>query len=175
MKKYVLTLFAIILLTGTSCEEKIDIEKEKEAIKAVIEEETNAFLNRDFDRFAATYVQDETNIRLSANKSGYNYYVGWEEIGSLFKEYFENNPDPSTDTYEKTNYKVKVYRKSAWVINDETVYDSDGENSLKMIAVRFLEKYNGEWKIVYLSVVSTTSYEEVIEEVEEEPETEETE
>ena len=161
MKMNFIALFTIIFFAGTSCQEKIDIEKEKEAIIAVIETETDAFLSKDFERLAATYVQDETNIRLSANKSGYNFYVGWEELGSLFKEYIENNPDPSKDTYEKTNYKIKVYMKSAWVINDETVYDSDGEIRMMMIEVRFLEKVNGEWRIVYLSVVDTISYDKV--------------
>ena len=73
MKKYLWTLFAIILLAGTSCQEKIDIEKEKAAIIAVIEEETNAFRDRDFDRFAATYVQDKTFIRLNASKDDYDF------------------------------------------------------------------------------------------------------
>ena len=41
------------------------------------------------------------------------------------------------------------------------------------IDVRFLEKINGEWKIVYLSTVNTTSYDEEVEESEEEPETKE--
>ena len=91
MKKYVLTLFAIILLAGTSCQEKIDIEKEKEAIIAVIEEETNAFLDNDFDRLSNTFVQDETNIRLMAEKSSYTYNLGWENVSSYYKEFLEQD------------------------------------------------------------------------------------
>lgn len=175
MKKYVLTLFALILLAGTSCQEKIDIEKEKEAIKIVLEEETNAALDSDFDRLAATYVQDETNVRLSASKSDYLYVVGWEELGSGFKEYFENNPEPGTGKFENTNYKIKVYKESAWAIYDQVMYNSEGEVTWENIGVRFLEKVDGEWKIVYLSFVNTTSYEEEIEEGEGESETEDTE
>ncbi|MBA7516811.1 hypothetical protein ES705_08860 [subsurface metagenome] len=158
MKKYVLTLFALILLAGTSCQEKIDIEKEKEAIKAVIEEETNAAYASDFDRFAATYVQDETNIDLRAGKSGYSYDVGWEEIGSAFKEYFENNPEPVKNNEVKTNYKIKVYKDCAWAVFDNEGYNNEGEFTGKSIGVNFLEKVNGEWKIVYLSRVGITSY-----------------
>ena len=177
MKRIIFSTLTLLLITGSSlCKEKIDIEKEKAAIIAVIEEETNAFRDKDFDRFAATYVQDETNIRLSARKSGYIYVVGWEELGSGFKEYIENNPEPSTtDKAEKINYKIKVYKESAWAVNDEVRYDGEGEVSSKLIAVRFLEKVNGEWKIVYLSFVSATSYEEEIEKGEAEPESEETE
>ena len=52
---------AFILLAGTttSCQEKIDIEKEKEAIKAVIEKESNSHLARDNDRHNECFVQDE--------------------------------------------------------------------------------------------------------------------
>lgn len=175
MKKYLFPLVILTTLFITSCEEKINIEKEEKAIKAVLEAETDAFLNRDFDRLASYYIQDESNVRLSASKTGYSYYADWEEIGALFKEYFENNPGPSSDKYVKTNYRIKVYKESAWTINDETVYNSEGEISTKMIGVRFLEKVNGEWKIAYLGVVNTTSYEEDDTEVEGEPETEDTE
>jgi hypothetical protein len=160
MKKYELTLFALILLAGTSCHEKIDIEKEKKAIIAVIEEETNAALARDYDRFAANHVLDETNIRLGISKSGYNFYTGWEEIGSYFKEYFKNNPEPDTRKYEKINHKIKVYKDSAWDVHNELVYDSKGEVVQREIGVRFLEKVNGKWKIVYLSYLDIKSYEE---------------
>ena len=183
MKKYGLTLFALILLAGTSCQEKVDIEKEKEAIKTVLEEETNAARDSDFDRLAATWVQDETSIWLGTGKSGYTYGVGWKKIGSDFKEYFENNPEPGTGKFENTNYRIKVYKESAWAIYDQVMYNSEGEVTWENIGVRFLEKVDGEWKIVYLSFVNTTSYEEEIEEGEEEaeaetetePETEETE
>ena len=182
MKKYFFVLFALILLAGTSCQEKIDIEKEKAAIIAVIEEETNAYLARDLDRLVATWVQDETNIRLSAGKSGYGYWIGWEELSSAFKEAIDNNPEPDGSKEVKTNYKIKVYPESAWAVFDNEVLNSEGELTNKSIHVEFLEKVNGEWKIVYFSMVNTSSYEdevenetEEIEEGEEEPETEESE
>jgi len=185
MKKNVLPLLAFILLAGISCQETVDIEKEKEAIKTVIKEETAAFCARDFDRMAATYVQDETNTRMGASKSGYAYYSGWEEIGSGFKEFFENNPDTCAGKYEKSNFVIKVYNKSAWSINDETVYDSEGQVTWTNKSLKILEKVDGEWKIVHMSIINTSSYEEEPEEEagegeeevaeEEETETEDTE
>jgi len=182
MKKYLLTLFALILLAGNSCQEKIDIEKEKVAIIAVIEEETDGYLARDLDRLAETWVQDETAVRLTAGKSGYGYVVGWQEMNSNYKEYFEGDPEPANFTEVKTNYKIKVYPESAWAVYDNEVYNSEGELTNKSIHVEFLEKVNGEWKIVYFSMVNTTSYEDEVEndteEIEEgdvEPETEDTE
>ena len=164
MKKIIYSILALLLITGcSSCEEKIDIEKEKRAIKAVIKEETVSFVARDYDRLVANYVQDESNIRLTASKSGYKYYVGWEELSSRFKKYFENNTEPGIWKQTRTNYKIKVYKESAWAVFENEGYHSAGrftELTGKGIDVRFLEKVNGEWKIVYLSHVYTASYED---------------
>ena len=143
MKKYVFTLFAIILLGGTSCQEKIDIEKEKAAIIAVIEEETKAFFDSDIDRLGALHVQDETNIRLTATKSGYTYEVGWEKVSSFFVDYFENIAEPG-DFYEvKSNYKIRVYKESAWAVFDNDYFNGEGELLSTSIHSQFLEKEIG--------------------------------
>jgi hypothetical protein len=62
MKKTLQILLVIIFFAGISCQDKMDIEKEKEAIKAVIEEETRAYLDQDFERLAKTHLQDETSF-----------------------------------------------------------------------------------------------------------------
>jgi len=182
MKKIIYSILALLLIAcGSSCQKTIDIEKEKEAIKAVIEEETNAFMDNDYDRFSATYVQDKTFIRLNASKAdydyivgwGYNYIVGWKGLGIVFSEGFKGNPDTLLYKFKNSNYKIKVYPESAWAVYDENWYDREGVLVELNIDVRFLEKINGEWKIVYLSTVNTTSYDEEVEESEEEPETKE--
>ena len=92
--------------------------EEKEDIIAVIEEETDAFIHRDYERWANTYVQDETTIRLSAGSNGYNFVNGWDDLNSSFKEAFEDSPNLQVKAV-KTNYKIKVYGNAAWVICDE--------------------------------------------------------
>ncbi|MFC2114924.1 nuclear transport factor 2 family protein [Bacteroidota bacterium] len=167
MKNITYSILTLVFFAGIiSCQKKIDIEKEKAAIKAVIEEETNAYIDRDYDRFAATYLQDKSFIRLDARKAdydyilgwGYDYIVGWEEMGSVFTGGFDDNSDTLHYKFVNTNYKIKVYPESAWAVYDETWYDLEEEFVRLNISVRFLEKVNGEWKIVYLSGVNTTSY-----------------
>ncbi len=161
MKKIIFSFLAVLVIPCcTPPQEEIDVAKEQEAIIAVIEEETDAFLNRDFDRLAATNVQDETNIRLAASESDYSYFVGWEQLSSAYKEFFRDNPESDSGKYVKTNHHIKVYEESAWDIFDEIRYDAEGEVSWKSIGVRFLEKVEGEWKIIYLSQVNTSSYED---------------
>jgi len=153
-------LFAIIVLIGISCQEKIDIEKEKVAIIAVIEAETEAFFDSDINRLASFHVQDESNIRLTATKSGYTYDEGWEKINSFFLDYFENQVEPG-DFYEvKKNYKIKVYKNSAWVVFDNDFYNVDDELLSSSIHAEFLEKVNGEWKLVFYNSIYTSTWEE---------------
>lgn len=169
LQSIILTLF---LFTLSSCQGKIDIDKEKEAIIAVIEEETNAFNARDFDRLAETYIQNESTHWLGASKQEYWFNSGWDEIGTIFKEYFENNPEPGSSSYKKSNYRIKVYNESAWSISDQEVHSSGGEVIWKGLEVRFLEKADGNWKIVYLFYIDTSSYDLEIEENPIETETE---
>ncbi len=154
MKKYVLTIFALVLLAGTSCEQQVDSEKEKEAILALITEETQAYHDKDYERFAACYVQDESNIRiLGGENEKMSYTVGFEEVGSSFKEWFENNPEPTPNNEVKKNFTIKVYKDCAWIVFEEEDFTDEGESNGKGIGTNFLEKVDGKWKIAYLSRV----------------------
>ena len=154
MKKYVLAIFALVLLAGTSCEKQVDIEKEKEAILALITEETQAYHDKDFERFAACYVQNDINIRiLGGENEKISYTVGWEKVGSSFKELFENDPEPTPNREVKKNITIKVYRDCAWVVFEEEDFTAEGESNGKGIGTNFLEKVDGQWKIAYLSRV----------------------
>ena len=157
MKK--LSVFAFFILLFNSCTNNIDIEKEEEAIKAVIENETNSYLMKNSEQRSKLFLHDESVIVLVSGKKSYGYAVGYDQIIESHKINVENNPIPSTDKFKNSNYKIKVYEKSAWVVYDEMLYSSTGEFIEKVINVRFLEKVDREWKIVYLSHVNTTSYE----------------
>ena len=160
MKKYRNLLLIVVLFVLSSCAEKIDIKQEKEAIIAVIEKETNAYINKNYSEFASTHVQDETNTRLTAEKNGYDLKTGWLETARVMQEMFIESPEPWTSRSIKTNHRIKVYENSAWAMHDESWIDQEGNEFMKNVGVRFLEKVNGEWKIVYVSYVNTTSYQD---------------
>jgi len=165
MKNYFPILIAILMVTAISCEDKTDIEKEKAAVIAVIEEETDAFIQKDYERWANTYLQDETNIRLSASISGYGHIVGWNKLSTGFKEYFDEplTEEPSM-AGEKTNYQVKIYDDVAWVMCDEKFKNTEtGEYSnWEAVEARILEKVDSQWKIVFLAYIDTLSYNGII-------------
>ena len=61
MKKYLVALIAFVILAGVSCQENNDIQKEKDAILAVLKEESKASISKDITRWSETWLQDESS------------------------------------------------------------------------------------------------------------------
>jgi hypothetical protein len=170
MKNLLWTLIIPIFIAGASCQGTIDYEKEKAAIIEVLEQETEAFFDYDIDRLASFHVQDETNMRLTATKSGYTYDEGWEKVRSFFLDYFENVAEPG-DFYEiKRNYKIKIYGESAWAIYDNDYYNENDELLSTSIHAQILEKVDGEWKIVFYNSIYTSTWDDEVKNATEETE-----
>jgi hypothetical protein len=155
------TRFAILLgflfFIAIACNQKVDIEKETKAIKSVIEEETAAFLARDFERLAKTHLQDETTARVDLYDSAYILLNGWKAIGDTIKSMIKiNDLVDSKPTFSNSDYHIKIYPESAWaVFLQKAEYDYRGKHYVeKAINTRFLEKKDGKWKIVYISYVN---------------------
>ncbi len=165
MKTNLFLFLALAVLVVTACQEQIDINKEKEAIIAVVDAESNAYLVRDFETLSSHMIQDSSNIQIHANKWGYAYAIGWEDIAEGYKKDFANEESwgrMKNFRLERTGYNIKVYPGSAWAVFS-TVYKWEEDsvtNEWKAIETRFLEKVNGEWKITYVGNVGTTGYEE---------------
>lgn len=58
MKKYGLTLFALILLAGTSCQEKIDTKSDEEAIRKWLDRYAATVIDGDFESFGSFWTED---------------------------------------------------------------------------------------------------------------------
>ena len=166
MKKMYLFFFVFALISVANGQEKAGLEKEKEAIKAVILEETQSYYDKDFERYAATYKHDESIVDLRAYSTSYSHGVGWEAKSSGMKDFMMNSPEPIKNTEVKKNFDIHVYQESAWAVFDNELYDEDGKLADIDIGVNFLEKIDGEWKIVYLSRVGVSSYSGDFEEIE---------
>lgn len=163
-------MVAIIAATFTGCQESFDYEKEREAIIKVINQETNAYLARDSEAVYATHVHDSLNMRLTAGADNYVFLQGWDQVRKhLMGDQTEDDLNPDLHIkVDKTNYRMKIYSNSAFVVCDQkwtSQYDED-VNEINSIQVRFLEKIDGEWKIAFVSWIGTSGYDD-IEETEE--------
>lgn len=140
----------------TSSEEEINYEKEKEAILKVLAGESAAFWNKDFERYASYWVQEDY-IRTMGwwEQGGVTVVEGWKERGSRTKKHMESSPEPnpSATKVRRENINLKIYKDVAWMTFDQYGEDT-GDSQMDMPGLsretRIFEKHNGEWKIAYL-------------------------
>lgn len=165
MKNIGLFLGAFLLLL-VSCQQIIDPEVEKKAIVEVINAETNAYTNLDFEKVISFYVQDSLNFRLTTGADNHVFLEGWNDVEAFFEEDMKESvssfPSSTRVHVEKNDYKIKVYEKTAYVICTETwTYTTDSsELEISSRQVRFMEKVEDEWKIAFLSFIGTSGYED---------------
>ncbi len=155
MRKYFFPLFIIAAFLGTSCQPTVNVEKEKEAIMAVLQEESEGLKSMDKERIFATHIQDSEEVRLELGVYGYNTYQGWDKIESLLGDYLEGGQPIEMDNF-KENVILKVTGNSAWLTCDNVwkMNNGDVEEGFSNIQIVFLEKVKGEWKISFAAYYS---------------------
>lgn len=152
------SILLLLAFTIGSCNKRTDKEAEEQAIKNVIEAQTTYYMAKDHDKNANLFVKDESLIILVAGKENYGYAEGWEQADYYNTINFNEDTVPGSLKFTNENYKIKIYDDAAWAVYDEMIYKTNGDFVKKVINVRFLEKHNGNWKIVFLGDVNTTSY-----------------
>ena len=165
MKNFGIIIVMSSVLMMVSCQETVDPEAEKKAIIDVINAETQAYTDYDFEKVISYYTQDSLNFRLSTGPDGHVFLEGWCLIEALFKDdLIDGNPILLPDTrikVEKDNYRIKVYENTAYVLcTEKWTYTLPG-NVIEIDSrqIRFMEKVDGEWKIAFLSFIGISGYE----------------
>lgn len=132
----------------------IDYQKERASILQVIENESKAFWDKDYNKWAACWVH-EPYIRTMGwwQAGGVTVVKGWEERGPRTKQHMEEFPEPNPQNVIRENINIRILQDAAWVTFDQYGKDN-GEPVMDMPGLsretRFLEKHNGQWKIVYV-------------------------
>lgn len=150
-------IMAVMLMSA--CQSSIDVEKEKAAIKGVVQKSSKAWLDRDLESMSSVWAHEEHSARIGASRGSYGIGEGWNALEERYTNLFENNPEPSQNTEYFSNYRIKVYPGSATVILDNEVKSPEGETVNKSIHTYIMEKVDNQWKIAVLSSVSVVSYE----------------
>jgi len=180
MKKIIFSILALSLIAGSSCQEKIDIEKEKEAIKAVIEQTSAAYHEADYDQIINNWIHEPYVLASNASKDDQWHFRGWQKIDEAVKKYASNLDSIQQAgnweyvSFENYDYTIRVYQQCAWAsFYSKFIFTMQEANLDKeILEVRFLERHEGEWKIIYSGTVDHDSYEQAEEKnAEEEPET----
>jgi len=151
-----------------SCQPKVDPEAEKQAIIKVINDETDVYLNFDYEAVVSYFVHDSLNFRLSAGADDMEFVEGWDNIDKFYRaDLLDREPGSVTDTHvtvSKDDYQIKLYDDAAYVTCTETWLYTINNDSLEIVSrqVRFMEKVDGEWKIAFLAFVGNSGYEEEV-------------
>ena len=124
-----------------------------DAIRAVIERETKAFFEIDYKTWADSWAHTPYAFWSFADTTDVNSFSGWTQIEKGFAEYFRTSK-PSTAKIDREwlGLEVKIYGNGAYVRFNQFV--NDGTARPGQAEVRVLEKINGQWKIVCVSVIA---------------------
>lgn len=124
-----------------------------EAIRAVIERETKAFFEIDYKTWADSWAHTPYAFWSFADTTDVNSFSGWSQIEKGFAEYFRTSK-PSTAKIDREwlGLEVKIYGNGAYVRFNQFV--DAGTTNPGRAEVRVLEKINGQWKIVCVSVIA---------------------
>jgi ketosteroid isomerase-like protein len=157
MKKYLMFLFGLLLfMVCTSCKEKIDIEKEREAIKTLIYNESQAYMQKDTARLASYYIQDDNQTRLTTSCDTIQLYRGWLKISTLLKNADFTGYSNLKNTKDFIN--IKVMGNEAWAMYKDIWTGNKNETPIKstLYCTMILEKVANEWKISGFSFNAST-------------------
>jgi hypothetical protein len=150
--KLLIVLAASLLMTiFSTCKNKENNEDDVEAIKEVINAETQAWIDKNPDKMKEYYIQDEYQTRLNIQDSVYTIATGWDKrsiaIDTLAK--YADWVGVDEFTVNKEFLAIKVMGNTAWAILKETqnmVYYGSPATAVALITI-VLEKKNKDWKI----------------------------
>lgn len=149
MKMKLWVLSVIVILAGTSCQEKFDLEMEKEAIIAVIQDEKDGFTNMDPEQWSRNVLQDPSYTWMASSSEEYWLSEGYSEQLEWNKEMWSTwDPDEIRDKIEFEVTEIKVTPQAAWAF-----IKVDGR-----VEALFLEKVDNSWVISFQAILVTSSY-----------------
>ena len=156
MKTRMLLLTAVIFIALSSCEEKIDIEKEKEAIKAVFEQEKDGFFAQDLEAMAETWIQEPSSVKMYMSAEGQTKFEGWDAINKNSREEVADTTwDRKLFTVTFKDYQINILDdESAWVMCNALWEGTYQGAPMTMVQTRIqvLEKTDGKWKFALMAL-----------------------
>jgi hypothetical protein len=128
---------------------------EAEAIMQVIEAESRAFWDKDFEAWAACWVHAPYTRTMGWwQRGGVTVLAGWDVQSARIGQVMGANPEPNPTAYNvrRENVNLRVTAEMAWLTFDqygEDTADPDMDMPGLSRETRILEKHEGQWKIVY--------------------------
>jgi hypothetical protein len=131
--------------------------KDETAIKAVIEKETQTWLNRDADGQISCFANVPYSTMMvyhgSPGTNGVAFNVkGTADMADGIKKNLAGMGKPTGETFQNKDYVIRINGTSAFCVFEQATTATDGTKG-NFHETRYLEKIDGEWKIVYVGAV----------------------
>lgn len=139
-----LSVLTLSVLTGQSQEEA--------AIKKVIENATAAAFANDFETWAGYWAHEPYVYFNFSSKDGNWHYQGWENVSRVMRASMQES-EPNQNPVKRDNFTHRIEGNMAWVTFDQ-------EDGMRKWEQRVLEKKNGNWKIINMTAIGHSSWEE---------------
>lgn len=128
---------------------------DEEAIKQVLQQETNAYFKANYTAWANTWAHDSADYMLRLGTNSFNELEGWNAISKVYKQSMKNMTpydDAAMATFQhKFDYHFYINGNVASVSFKEGDKNPNSET-------RTLVKQNGGWKILNYVLVNKSSY-----------------
>jgi hypothetical protein len=149
--KVILYLGLVLSFVFSSCKPKVDIEQEKEAIKSVINAETQAWIDKNPDKMKEYYIHDDYQTRLNIQDSVFTISSGWDKRSTAIDTLAKYADWRGVEQFKvaKDFIIIKVKDNTAWAIlreDQEMIFNGSPAKAVSIINV-MLEKEAGAWKI----------------------------
>lgn len=126
---------------------------DEKAIAAVLREETQAFVDADFETWSSYFVHAERTTEVFVNSAtGLSVARGWNEIAARTQNALLNDLGCGMTSFRQENLQTRIEGPIAWVMFDGWAEDRNGY-SWEKVETRILEQGLDGWKIVFSSTV----------------------
>lgn len=131
-----------------------DIKQDEAAIKAVVERETQAFLDRDAAAFLDCHINKPYSLLLVGEHGNVHYFTSPNsDMDKTLTAVLQGLGKSNGDSFKNTDYVIRINGNSAFTYFDQTgLNTTNAENKTPEVShqTRYLERVNGLWKIVYV-------------------------
>lgn len=129
--------------------------RDKRAIREIIERDLAAYLAKDIAGVARNYVQSERMISImQVLGGGMIRSWGFDEFRARVAGGIATSPAPSVTRSEIEVRRLEVRGDTAWILFDQRLTNSADPTDPPAFShnLRFLEKHDGDWKIIFHGV-----------------------
>ncbi len=135
-------------------------ESVKDVIKETIEKETKAFLDKDIEAWSSYWLHEKYVSHTTINSFFINEKISWDSIYVSMKKYVDNEKDVLNLKFVG-EFDINISGNMASVIatQEQKTYMFGKDRVFSSDIKYLLKKTDSGWKIISLTVVNKSSYE----------------